>query len=70
MKKPLNYSITWNENGEQKEILIFTHKDMIKKYIDMLENNYNISLLKVWKVYNQGKEDYTGKLNSFIAYGK
>ena len=70
MKKPLNYSITWNENGEQKEILIFTHKDMIKKYIDMLENNYNISLLKVWKVYNQGKEDYTVKLNSFIAYGK
>ena len=70
MKKPLNYSITWNENGEQKEILIFTHKDMIKKYIDMLENSYNISLLKVWKIYNQGKEDYTGKLNSFIAYGK
>ena len=70
MKKPLNYSITWNENGEQTEILIFTHKDMIKKYIDMLENSYNISLLKVWKVYNQGKEDYTGKLNSFIAYGK
>ena len=70
MKKPLNYSITWNENGEQKEILIFTHKDMIKKYIDMLENSYNISLLKVWKVYNQGKEDYTGKLNLFIAYGK
>ena len=69
MKKPLNYSITWNENGEQKEILIFTHKDMIKKYIDML-GNYNISLLTVWKVYNQGKEDYTGKLNSFIAYGK
>ena len=69
MKKPLNYSITWNENGEQKEILIFTHKDMIKKYIDMLENSYNISLLKVWKVYNQGKEDYTGKLNSFIEYG-
>ena len=70
MKKPLNYSITWNENGEQKEILIFTHKDMIRKYIDMLENSHNISLLKVWKVYNQGKEDYTGKLNSFIAYGK
>ena len=70
MKKPLNYSITWNENGEQKEILIFTHKDMIKKYIDMLENSYNISLLKVWKVYNQGKEEYTGRLNSFIAYGK
>lgn len=69
MKKPLNYSITWNENGEQKEILIFTHKDMIKKYIDML-GNYNISLLTVWKVYNQGKEDYTDKLNSFIAYGK
>lgn len=69
MKKPLNYSITWNENGEQKEILIFTHKDMIKKYIDML-GNYNISLLTVWKVYNQGKEDYTGKLNSFIEYGK
>ena len=59
----------WNENDKQKEILIFTHKDMIKKYIDML-GNYNISLLTVWKVYNQGKEDYTGKLNSFIEYGK
>ena len=43
---------------------------MIKKYIDMLENSYNISLLKVWKIYNQGKEDYSDKLNSFIAYGK
>ena len=70
MKKPLNNSITWNEKKKKKEILIFTHKDMIKKYIDMLENSYNISLLKVWKIYNQGKEDYTDKLNSFIAYGK
>lgn len=70
MKKVLNYSITWNENDEQKEILIFTHKYMIRKYIDLLENSYNISLLKVWKIYNQGKEDYTDKLNSFIAYGK
>ena len=70
MKKPLNYSITWNENDEQKEILLFSHQEMIRKYIDILENNYNISSLKVWKVYNQGKEEYTGKLNSFIAYGK
>lgn len=70
MKKPLNYSITWNENDEQKEILLFSHQEMIRKYIDILENNYNISSLKVWKVYNQGKEEYTDKLNSFIAYGK
>ena len=70
MKKPLNYSITWNENDEQKEILLFSHQEMIRKYIDILENNYNISSLKVWKVYNQGKEEYTGRLNSFIAYGK
>lgn len=70
MKKVLNYSITWNENDEQKEILLFSHQEMIRKYIDILENNYNISSLKVWKVYNQGKEEYTGRLNSFIAYGK
>ena len=70
MKKALNYSITWNENDEQKEILLFSHQEMIRKYIDILENNYNISSLKVWKVYNQGKEEYTGRLNSFIAYGK
>ena len=70
MKKALNYSITWNENDEQKEILLFSHQEMIRKYIDILENNYNISSLKVWKVYNQGKKEYTGRLNSFIAYGK
>ena len=71
MKKPLNYSITWNEDGEPKEILLFSHQGMLETYLNMLGSGRNISSLKVWKIFKKsGKEEYTGKLNSFIAYGK
>ena len=71
MKKPLNYSITWNEDGEPKEILLFSHQGMLEAYLNMLGSGRNISSLKVWKIFKKSeKEEYTGKLNSFIAYGK
>ena len=71
MKKPLNYSITWNEYGEPKEILLFSHQEMLETYLNMLGSGRNISSLKVWKIFKKSeKEEYTCKLNSFIAYGK
>lgn len=71
MKKPLNYSITWNENGEEKELLLFSHQAMLEEYLNMLGSGRNISSLKVWKIYERSEnEEYTGKLNKFIAYGK
>ena len=71
MKKPLNYSITWNEDGESKEILLFSHHDMIETYLSMIGSGRNISSLKVWKIFKKSeKEEYTGILNSFIEYGK
>ena len=71
MKKPLNYSITWNEDGEAKEILLFSHHGMIETYLSMIGSGRNISSLKVWKIFKKSeKEEYTGRLNSFIEYGK
>ena len=69
MKKPLNYSITWNEDGEPKEILLFSHQGMLETYLNMLGSGRNISSLKVWKIFKKSeKEEYTWKLNSFISY--
>lgn len=71
MKKPLNYSITWNEDGEPKEIILFSHHGTLETYLSMLGSSRNISDLKVWKIFKKSeKEEYTGKLNSFIECGK
>lgn len=73
MKKPLNYSITWVENGVQNERIIFSHKTLLEEYLHFLSlgSRVNISSLKAWKVYrNAPAEEYTCKLNKFIEYGK
>lgn len=71
MKKGvLNYSITWKENGEQREEIIFTKFDTIAAYIDILKHpDRNISSLRIWEVYKNMKpaEDITGRINRFLA---
>lgn len=79
MKKGvMNYSITWNQDGEKHEEIYFTKLATIKNYIDLifvdLEKRLNgksagISSLKVWEIYTEPTtpaKDITGKINAFI----
>ena len=63
----LNYSITWTEDGTQREELHFTKRDTVKRYIDILDaervariirddriksrKTSGISSLRVWEIY-------------------
>lgn len=75
MKKGvLNYSITWQEDGEKREKLYFTKFATVAAYIDILREcrttKTNISSLRIWEVYqniNKPAEDITGRVNRFLA---
>lgn len=74
----MNYSITWNQDGEKHEEIYFTKLATIKNYIDLIfedlemrinEKNAGISSLKVLEIYTNPKtpaKDITGKINEFI----
>ena len=79
MKKGvMNYSITWNQDGEKHEEIYFTKLATIKNYIDLIfadldmrlnGKNAGISSLKVWEIYTEPTtpaKDITGKINAFI----
>ena len=74
MKKGvLNYSITWQEDGERREKLHFTKFETVAAYIDILREcrtKTNISSLRIWEVYqniNKPAEDITSRVNRFLA---
>lgn len=72
MKKGvLNYSVTYIENGSEKnEIICFTKQFAIKQYIDLIYSNKDIALLSVWEHYKspgRPSENITGKINKFLA---
>ena len=62
-----NMERRWRTEGDS----IISHQGMLETYLNMLGSGRNISSLKVWKIFKKSeKEEYTWKLNSFIAYGK
>ena len=79
MKKGvMNYSITWNQDGEKHEEIHFTKLAAIKNYIDLIFSDVEmrldgkstgISSLKVWEIYTNPTtpaKDIPGKINAFI----
>lgn len=71
MKKPENYLLTWIEDGEEKEQIIFSHQYLLETYLSFLVSGRNISSIKAWKCYKKAeREEYTYILNKFIEYGK
>ena len=70
----LNYSMTWEQDGEKREELFFNKMSAIKTYIDTLTRNWGrpfhddgISELRLLEIYKSGKvEDITWKVNSFL----
>lgn len=70
----LNYSMTWEQNGEKREELFFNKMSTLKAYIDILTGSWNkpyscdnVSSLRLWEIYKSGKvEDITWKVNSFL----
>ena len=81
MKKGvLNYSITWNQDGEKHEEVIFTKIATVQRYIDLLFSDRDsrlsgkrsgISSLTVWEIYTttptKPAKDITGIINRFLA---
>lgn len=74
----MNYSITWNQDGEKHEEIHFSKLATIKNYIDLIyadvemrldEKSAGISSLKVFEIYTNPTtlaKDITGKINAFI----
>lgn len=69
MKKILNYLITYKNSGCEVEAEFYiTKKDMLTRYLNLLDGDNNISELSVYVKYvNFGDENITGKINKFIA---
>ena len=70
MKKGvMNYSLTWMEYGNNQEAIIFSKKEAVKMYIDLLSSHGNISSLKFWECYTTMKpaKDITTAVNRFLA---
>lgn len=80
MKKGvLNYSITWNQDGQKREELCFNKKDTVYRYLDILFSDMDdrltgkgshISSLRILEIYTnptKQPEDITGKVNKFLS---
>ena len=80
MKKGvLNYSITWNQDGEKHEEIYFTKMDTVRRYLNIMVydldqrldgNSTCINSLRVWEIYTaptKQPEDITGRINKFLA---
>ena len=81
MKKGvLNYSITWNQDGEKHEEIIFTKISTVQRYIDILFSDVDtrlsgkssgISSLTVWEIYTttptKPAKNITSAINRFLA---
>lgn len=81
MKKGvMNYSITWNQDGEKHEEIIFTKIATVQRYIELLfldvdtrlsGKSSGISSLTVWEIYTttptKPAKDITSAINRFLA---
>lgn len=68
MKKPLNYCIVWNEDGQRKEEIIFSKTSTVVRYVELMQEafNLNISGLTVLEIYNDKSKDTTADFNNFL----
>ena len=68
MKKGvLNYSMTWEQDGEKREELYCLKMSALKAYLNKLCSCDNISSLRLWEIYKSGRiENITWKVNSFL----
>lgn len=68
MKRPLNYCIVWNEDGQRKEEIIFSKASTIVRYIELMREAFdlNISGLTVLEIYNDKSKDITADFNNFL----
>lgn len=68
MKKPLNYCIVWNEDGQKKEEIIFSKASTVVRYVELTIQAFNmkISELTVLVMYTDHRKDITAELNRFL----
>lgn len=72
MKKYNNFCITWMEDGQNNETVLFCKMDAIREYIKLLfayvDENRNISSLAIWGVTRReyALEDMTDSVNRFL----
>lgn len=72
MKKYNNFCITWLEDGQKNETVIFSKMDAIREYINLLfahvDSGRDISSLKIFGVTRRSfeLEEITGTVNKFL----
>lgn len=68
MRKPLNYCIVWNEDGQRKEEITFSKASTVEQYIKLMREAFdlNISGLTVLEIYNDKSKDITADFNNFL----
>lgn len=72
MKKYNNFCITWMEDGQKNETVIFSKMDAIREYINLLfahvDCGRDISSLKIFGVTRRSfeLEEITGIVNKFL----
>lgn len=73
MKKYNNFCITWMEDGQKNETVIFSKMDAIREYINLLfahvDCGRDISSLKIFGVTRRSfeLEEITGTVNKFLS---
>ena len=68
MKKPLNYCIVWNEDGQKKEEIIFSKASTVVKYVELMREAFDlkISCLSVYAIYTDHKEEISTQIDEFL----
>ena len=68
MKKPLNYCIVWNENGQHKEEIYFSKASTVVRYVELMWEAFDLKIsgLTVLEIYNNKTKDTTADFNRFL----
>ena len=68
MKKPLNYCIVWNEDGQRKEEIIFSKASTVGRYVELMREAFDLKIsgLTVLEIYNNKTKDITSDFNRFL----
>lgn len=68
MKRPSNYCIVWNENGQHKEVIYFSKASTVVRYTELMREAFDlkISCLSVYAIYTDHKEEISTQIDEFL----
>lgn len=68
MKRPLNYCIVWNEDGQKKEEIIFSKASTVVRYVELMREAFDLKIsgLTILAMYEDKAKDITSNINKFL----